>query len=94
MSSYLDGSDSDEESSTTKVIPPSEEEIKEILSVNEIVKSEGNQAFSGGDYDLAIEKYTEAIENLKKYNLPPNNLLHLNRFVDLELGIVHTLCLT
>lgn len=78
MSTYLQTeSDSDAE----EVSGASPEEIAEVHESNEKLKAEGNAAFSSGNLELSVQKYSEAIANLKKLKLSPNCIYHLNRCI-------------
>ena len=76
-STYFDESDEDDKLSPSLSL--NTEEILKLNKDNEELKRRGNDAFTALNYDASIVYYTEAIENLKRYKLPPNNIYHLNR---------------
>jgi len=79
MSTYFESRDSsdDEEAVDKKEISEVDEaSMKEAAS---ILKTEGNSFFSQGQYSEALEKYSEAINILKRASLPKDAILLLNR---------------
>lgn len=81
MSDYLDqaDSDSDNEKNNKNIQNLSKDEIDAIIEQCNILKIEGNNHFSKAEYDLALEKYTNAVNLLKVSNLPKDCLILLNR---------------
>ena len=82
--SYFDepDSDADDEAINSKSLAQQTFTLEELTNLKnsiEQLKQEGNTAFSQNNYEKSILLYTEAINSLKKYNQPPNSVLHLNR---------------
>jgi tetratricopeptide (TPR) repeat protein len=78
MSSYLESADTDDEQEVNSSTF-SEEQIITAKDAAAALKGEGNDAFSSGNLDLAVEKYTEALNALKKVGLPKDPIILLNR---------------
>jgi tetratricopeptide (TPR) repeat protein len=86
MSNYLESASSDEEdnnnnvgttSSSSEPAEPVDPAV--VLARGAEFKALGNTAFAAGDYAASITHYTDAINNLKRNNLPADCVLHMNR---------------
>jgi tetratricopeptide (TPR) repeat protein len=75
MSSYLDGSDSDEE--VSKSVDP---EIAAVATEkSKASKAVADAAFGAKDFEGAAAAYTQAINDLKEVGLPKSSVLLANR---------------
>ena len=77
MSDYLNTADSGSDEENTETL--TEAEIMVARGEAAKLKAEGNDFFGKGDYDQALEKYTGAVNALKKAKLPKDALILLNR---------------
>jgi tetratricopeptide (TPR) repeat protein len=78
MSSYLNESDSDEDTPGAARVELGEEQKAEVMEMTASLKSEGNAHFSSGEYEQALERYTAAVNCLKEAGLK-DCLILLNR---------------
>ena len=79
MSSYLDTPDSDQESNDEPSVEITESEKVEAKQLMLDLKTAGNDHFTKGEYEEALQKYTEAINLCKKFRLEKDATILLNR---------------
>jgi len=79
MSDYLNEADSDTEDASTSGGNLSPSDIEMVMARCQELKGTGNNHFSSGEFDLALQQYTNAVNALKTANLPKDCLILLNR---------------
>lgn len=79
MSSYLDTPDSDQESIDEPNVEITEAEKVEAKQLMLDLKTVGNDHFTKGEYEEALQKYTEAMNLCKKFQLEKDATILLNR---------------
>ena len=79
MSDYLNEADSDAEDDANAGSELSPADVQTVLAKCQEFKGAGNNHFSAGEYDSALQQYTNAVNALKAVNLPKDCLILLNR---------------
>lgn len=79
MSSYLDTADSGSEDDNSPKLFVSEEDKATALQESARLKGEGNDHFGKSEFTEALDKYTQAVNILKKADLSRDALILLNR---------------
>jgi tetratricopeptide (TPR) repeat protein len=79
MSDYLNEADSDAEDGPTSGGDLSPADIELVMARCQEFKVAGNSHFSAGEYDSALQQYTNAVNALKTAHLPKDCLILLNR---------------
>lgn len=79
MTSYLDTPDSDQESVEDQSVEVTDAEKQEARQLVADLKAAGNDHFTKGEYEPALQIYTEAVNLFKKFRLEKDATILLNR---------------